>query len=259
MTTKTKPIDADPCSQLADMERDRLKAVETALRRESAGEPLSEDALFLIQRLGWDNLELAKQRARAERIERFQREAGTAAEREKAMQDAERIARSAAERRREIETQIASLSAELRGLDGQERASAALVTRQNHAVDRLRQDCPEHIKQHAAVLRHEARVRFGKPINDYTADIRHHDHLASLRDGELIEALRNNPVTKFRCLHQSVGRDNRIAYRLNDAGFRAYLDSLEVDRKRDELPRLREAFDAAIAEADKLLNHYVDT
>lgn len=260
MATKSKPDDRLLIGQVADLQRDLFAAVEAALIREAEGDDVSDDLPVLLAATGWDDRRIKSERSRAVRIATFRKQAGTAAERDAARVAAERIATETADRRRELQTQIASLTAELRGLDGAESAAAAKVAGMEYAVERLRDDAPEHIKREANIRRAAARDRYARTIASYQTDIQHHDTLAGMPRDKLIKHLRMVPgmsdcLDVQRDEHQ--GAIRTIRYDLNEAGFRRYLASLDADRKREELPGLREAYDAALAEADAMLDYYV--
>lgn len=128
--------------------------------------PTRAEYVYFLRELGWDEVEVRTQLRRIGSVLRHKAIAGSVADREAAIVEAEKAAAAHKKHSEKLEAEIKKLTSQLRVLEDDKRLSQQRVDQQAAAVQALRDIAPDHIKQKHNQLKREAKETIGKELSD---------------------------------------------------------------------------------------------
>lgn len=218
----------------------------------------SADELQIFDALGWSKEVLRKEIGRCATLTRWQAEAGTAEARYAAQAAADAASGELAKLGPAIEEQVATLTRKLDGLRRTERDAVAAVEKQTAAVAELRKLSPPRLKAERDRRLHEL-----GPLRQQIGEVE--GRLAGVRAicGLTLDGVGLKEMGDARRYAETWGRGDlcRDATHgfVDRAGWERWTRELaaEVPVLEKRLADLQGKLSAGVADADALLNHYV--
>lgn len=262
MPAKTATNNID---RLADEHTETLLAVEDVLDKLVKDEDLTLNESLIFERLRWDRATVERQVRRLATVRRLQNEAGTAEDRQVALDRAKAAERQADESLPALREQVAEAQREIARLESEARSRWQLVEHLDGICEKLRKPSalPEHV---IAGHRHmiEQRVNpIDAKINRAKARIEHIRILASLNpdSSEHVAIIR-------RTAHETKGGhpwnvDEIVNGRTRESVDRRvwgeYVDTLasELPDLEQQVAELEEQSAQVRSEVDRMLDHYI--
>lgn len=240
---------------------DRLNAADEILLRVTADDrsPNFEELNELYE-LGYDRNKIQSELARAARVLRSQRIAGTAKARQELEKRLEECRITTAQRQADIDEAIERLQLERKTVTSELRMLETRSSDVAHATETLKQNLPEHIKNKYSMAVGNLDESLLRPILDLQTE-----------RGELVSITGTEPGEhKGRNLWlDSVARNNSEyvqtqvvdGYRVRQLSAKYFEDKpglvARIQEIDSEIKELQAEYDAERAKIDELLNHYL--
>lgn len=236
------------------------KAVDALIIKMVRGEPVHPEQYILFQKNGWNTHQVKRAVDRKRGDIELLRKCGTAADREQAAADVAKLKADKKAENAELRTKLATLQAKL---DANEKAVAD--AEQNHrdmmrsyelAKDRV---CPNWVKlQRSSEVQAIKASAEGKHVRELEGQVRLYSSLLRLDHPDLIRNYCEQHCQKALRVEQ-IGLNGRTVKVDMDTFYAHRKEQIkQLPELEDQLLKARSRYENLIAEADAILDHYME-